>query len=204
MPKPNYFTLDNYADIFPATTRIDYTQSVPIWQIDLRQEIDPQDICDKIKDYKNKWPIGKKLPGYPVNAWTTDLLVIRRTNSFNPLVESIISNCRKINQTPHTLLQVGESWLTIYKSLDNVTQHNHGGCTLVAVYYAEADNAAPIVFDKHKIVPEAGTMLVFPGFLDHKVLATGASNGKRSIFGCNLYMMPDFNDPMLQSTYYDE
>jgi hypothetical protein len=87
----------------------------------------------------------------------------------------------------------------MYKTFDNVLRHNHGACTLVGVYYAEADNASPIVLDAYKITPQAGTVLVFPGFLDHKVQTSSLSNGSRSIFGCNIYMTVDIDQSYKKS-----
>lgn len=190
--KPNYYTLDNYSDDCPTLARIDYTQSVPIWLFDLKPEIDPTDIKQKILDYAQTFPDNKPQAGTPVRAfWTTDLYVTHRTKSFDNLVASIVNQCRKICADPALHWHVGETWCTMYKTFDNVLRHNHGACTLVGVYYAEADNASPIVLDSHKIAPQAGTVLVFPGFLDHKVQTSSTNNGSRSIFGCNIYMTAD-------------
>jgi len=198
--KPNYFTLDNYSDDCPTLTRIDYTQSVPIWSFDLRPKIDPSDIKRKMLDYAAKFPDLKPQAGTPVRAsWTTDLYVAKRTNDFDQLVNEIINQCKKICADPSLNWHVGETWCTMYKTFDNVLRHNHGACTLVGVYYAEADNASPIVLDAYKITPQAGTVLVFPGFLDHKVQTSSLSNGSRSIFGCNIYMTVDIDQSYKKS-----
>jgi hypothetical protein len=192
--KPNYFTLDNYSDDCPTLTRIDYTQSVPIWSFDLRPEIDPAEIKRKISDYAAQFPELKPQAGTPVRAsYTTDLFVIKRTDAFTDLVNAIVKQCSKISADPCLHWHVGETWCTVYKTFDNVLRHNHGACTLVGVYYAEAENASPIVLDNYKIIPQAGTVLMFPGFLDHKVQTTAISNGARAIFGCNIYMTADID-----------
>ena len=82
-------------------------------------------------------------------------------------------------------LVVSDCWGIIYETSDTTRVHNHFPAEYGCAIYLEADeDCAPIIFAGHfKIQPEAGTLVLFPGILNHEV---PANNGKRVVLSMNL------------------
>jgi hypothetical protein len=91
-------------------------------------------------------------------------------------------------------LAITDCWGAIYEAADTTLRHNHFPAEFAAVVYLEAeDGCAPIVFGGRMAVqPRPGSLLVFPGILDHEVPPTA---GRRVVIAMNLHKVSAFVPP---------
>ena len=83
-------------------------------------------------------------------------------------------------------LKVWDCWAAIYEQADFTQNHSHYPADLSCVVYLEAQQGcAPIVFDNQtRFDPTPGTIVIFPGNLNHMVPKT---EGKRTVIALNLH-----------------
>ncbi len=108
----------------------------------------------------------------------------------------IVEACaRSIGQTGladlNLELVITDCWGAIYEQADHTRRHNHFPADFAAVVYLEAaEGCAPLVFaGRTAVQPRAGSMLVFPGILDHEVPPTA---GRRVVVAMNLHKKATF------------
>ena len=75
-------------------------------------------------------------------------------------------------------------WIAQYDKGDHAERHYHYPLDWSAVYYINVeDNASPIIFGEDvKVQPENNMMLLFPGWLNHRVPKT---KSKRTLIAMN-------------------
>ena len=86
-------------------------------------------------------------------------------------------------------LIVSDCWGIIYERSDYTRVHNHFpaefGCS---IYLDAEDGCAPLIFSgHHRIQPETGMAVLFPGILNHEV---PANEGRRTVLAINLVKIP--------------
>jgi hypothetical protein len=99
--------------------------------------------------------------------------------------EAALSLAQRPLDTLNLEMVVTDCWGVLYEQADLARRHNHFPADFAAVAYLEADaDCAPIIFaGKHTLQPRPGTLVVFPGILDHEVPATP---GRRVVVAMNL------------------
>lgn len=82
-------------------------------------------------------------------------------------------------------LVVTDCWIAVYEQGDRTMRHNHFPADFACVVYLEAEpGCAPLIFGgKTAHQPTPGSMVLFPGILDHEVPATP---GRRVVVAMNL------------------
>lgn len=85
-------------------------------------------------------------------------------------------------------LEVVEYWSQIHRPLESTSTHHHGKFDKAFVYYVKVPKGAgDIVFEiediNRALTPQEGTMLLFPGWLKHKVSKNMGSDIRISIAG---------------------
>jgi len=90
-------------------------------------------------------------------------------------------------------LFTADCWCAIYEKTDETIPHNHFPSDFSAVVYLEAGPlSAPIIFANSILVnPVPGTLVLFPGILNHHVPPT---EGRRVVVAMNLFKVPRFTD----------
>jgi hypothetical protein len=80
---------------------------------------------------------------------------------------------------------VTDCWIAVYEEGDRTVRHNHFPADFGCVVYLEAEpGCAPLIFGgKTAHQPTPGSMVLFPGILDHEVPATP---GRRVVVAMNL------------------
>src|SRR5471032_2206047 len=86
-------------------------------------------------------------------------------------------------------LFVSNCWGIIYEDSDHAKPHSHFPAEFACAIYLEADEGcAPIVFSRSVAVqPKAGTMVLFPGIIQHEV---PPNKGRRVVISMNLMKRP--------------
>jgi hypothetical protein len=118
----------------------------------------------------------------------------------SPLCDSAVTIAERcsqmINAVPlHQLnmaLTVTDCWGAIYEKSDHATRHNHFPADFSVVVYLQADDdCAPLIFaGGRSFQPLAGSMICFPGILDHEV---PASASRRVVVAMNLNKKATFS-----------
>ena len=82
-------------------------------------------------------------------------------------------------------LKIIEMWAMQYEVGDSAKRHNHYPADISCSYYVDVeDGCSPIIFeDSIEIIPKNGMLVLFPSFVNHKVLST---NKKRTVISFNL------------------
>ena len=83
---------------------------------------------------------------------------------------------------------IAEFWSQIHRPLESTSTHHHGKYDMAFVYYVKVPKGAgDIVFEVEDInralTPQEGTMLIFPGWLKHKVSKNMGNDIRISIAG---------------------
>jgi hypothetical protein len=91
-------------------------------------------------------------------------------------------------------MAVTDCWGAIYGQGDGARRHNHFPADFAAVAYLEAEEGcAPIIFaGRRRLQPRPGTLVIFPGVLDHEVPDTP---GRRVVVAMNLAKKLTFPTP---------
>jgi hypothetical protein len=109
-----------------------------------------------------------------------------------PLCQSVVAIAKEVSLSVLAVdlddapLKVGSCWVIVYEEGDQTRLHNHFPATFSCAVYLEADgHCAPIVFgESFELQPKAGTLVLFPGILNHAVPAH--AGGKRVVVSMNL------------------
>ena len=90
-------------------------------------------------------------------------------------------------------LFTADCWCAVYEESDETVPHNHFPSDFSAVVYLEAeDDSAPIIFANSILVkPVSGSLVLFPGILQHHVPPT---KGRRVIVAMNIFKVPRFKN----------
>ncbi|MFZ9557509.1 MAG: hypothetical protein ACO278_09270 [Limnohabitans sp.] len=123
----------------------------------------------------------------------------RLTDKFQPLIQIAINAAKEAGKqhlnTDITALNLDyfatDCWGVIYENSDHTIPHTHFPSDFAVVAYLEAnENCAPIIFENTiQVQPVPGSMVVFPGIMNHHV---PQNNDKRVIVAMNLQKFPSF------------
>jgi hypothetical protein len=118
-----------------------------------------------------------------------------------PLTELVIKLAKKASKETLSCdldsinvdLFTADCWCAIYEESDQTIPHNHFPSDFSAVVYLEAEaDSAPIIFANSILVkPVAGSLVLFPGILQHHVPPTKA---RRVIVAMNIFKVPRFKN----------
>lgn len=174
--------------------------TLPIFKVDLRPLLQPHmDLAKKAiyelrKSHPNS-PESNVFASY-MSPWKSHLL----SKDFKPLCDSIITVAKLVAhqvlsahlETLGMDLIVSDCWGIIYENGSHTRRHNHFPAEFGCTIYLEADEeAAPIIFSgSHQVQPEVGTMVLFPGILNHEV---PPNKGMRVVLALNLMKIPKAN-----------
>jgi len=121
-------------------------------------------------------------------------------NKLVPLTELVIKIAKRASRESLSCdleginvdLFVADCWCAIYEHSDQTIPHNHFPSDFSAVIYLESQpESAPIIFANSLMVkPVPGSLVLFPGILNHHVPPT---EGRRVIVAMNLFKFPRFN-----------
>ena len=188
--------------------------STPIWITEINNY---ESINSELKNYiyqeKEKNIQGTKKSN--VNGWHSDDFDLKNENLKNFITEiskNIGSTIKDMNWDLETqLTKITSMWAIInHKDAFN-EKHHHGNSALSAAYYVKAEqNAGNIVFfdprqsnvfhhpsskevnninaQVQSVTPKAGTLVLFPSYLEHKV-DPNLSNEERIVVSFNVSLL---------------
>lgn len=121
------------------------------------------------------------------SKFTSSWFSHKENYKFVPLVNFIESCCNEIIKTffkQDWTVECLNCWGSFYEKDDFTVKHNHiPNFFGVCVYLDLEENSSNIVFEDTEIPLEKGTIIIFPGVLNHQVLPT---KGKRVVVAMNL------------------
>ena len=130
-----------------------------------------------------------------MSPWKSNLI----SPKFNPVIDTVGAIAKRVSReflradlpALNMDLKATDCWGVIYEHSDQTLLHHHFPSDLVAVLYLEAnENCAPIVFANSIMVkPVPGTLVIFPGILEHHV---PENFDKRVIVAINYQKFPSF------------
>tara|TARA_R100000005_G_C4919689_1_gene153521 strand:- start:137 stop:742 length:606 start_codon:yes stop_codon:yes gene_type:complete len=146
---------------------------------------DPFDIAGLISEHRKQ--DGTNHPSN-VKAWRSSYLTHKETTLFNDAVKYLVDKCNEIIAEyygvfiKHNCIHM---WVMEYEKGNYATKHTHYPTDWSAVYYAEMnEKSAPVVIENTLTIhPKSGTLVLFPGTLEHKVIPTSSS---RKVLAMNL------------------
>ena len=188
--------------------------STPIWTEQLSNF---ETINNELKNYiyqeKEKAPNGIKKSN--VNGWHSegfDLKNENLKNFINEISDKIGGAVKDMGWDLETqLVRITSMWAIINKEGAFNERHHHGNSSLSAAYYVKAEkNAGDIIFfdprqanvfhhpsskkannlncQVQSITPKAGTLVLFPSYLEHKV-GENLSNEERIVVSFNVSLI---------------
>jgi len=131
-------------------------------------------------------------PGHS-NIKSTGFFAHSVTNQFDDLISTIESKANEVSiimnprHAVKTSWKILETWVLVYKKLGYVLDHSHFEFGMSSVCYISADNTSPICFHNEEIKVRTGQLLIFPGFLKHRVKPITPNLQERILFASNLY-----------------
>ena len=169
--------------------------STPVWIDQINNfEIINSELKNYIYQEKEKNPNGVKKSN--VNGWHSegfDLKNENLKNFINEISNNIGSAVKDMGWDLETqLVRITNMWAIINKDRAFNEKHHHGNSALSAAYYVKAEkNAGDIIFfdprqanvfhhptsvkanslncQVQSVTPKAGTLVLFPSYLEHKV-----------------------------------
>lgn len=156
-----------------------------VYEIDLQNDIDNKVIKENILDFQKRYPKSNRSN---INAWHSSYFTNHIDTNFNNIISVVEEKCNNvINVSGFSKLKVLESWIAIYKLGDNAGKHDHYPSVFNAVYYVQTTpNSSPLILQNGlEIVPIEGTLVVFPGYVEHYVPPSNEIND-RIIMAFNL------------------
>lgn len=165
---------------------------LPIFVCDLSDQREVLDLAraaldDLRRDHPESTPSNVK--AVYMSPWKSHVL----TDKLLPLCKTA---CWVARQAAHRIctfdlsfievdMVVTDCWIAVYEEGDRTVRHNHFPADFGCVVYLEAEpGCAPLVFaGKTAHQPTPGSMVLFPGILDHEVPATP---GRRVVVAMNL------------------
>ena len=166
--------------------------NLPVYSMQLN--IDNEQLIKDIKHHRKNFPEGE---ASNVKAWRSSYKTHKQTETFDPYIDKIldavdrirISDPESFSRLELCTYKVQDFWALMYEEGDRTVRHTHYPCTWASCYYAYVDeDSAPIKFDRLRIKPKSGTLLLWNGSLFHSVPET---KGKRIAISANL-IIDDF------------
>ena len=188
--------------------------STPVW---IEQLNNFENINDELKSYiyeaRNQNPDGIKKSN--VNGWHSEGFDLKNQSLKNFITEisnNIGSAIKDMNwDLDSQAVRITSMWAIINKDGAFNERHHHGNSSLSAAYYVKAEkNAGDIIFfdprqanvfhhptakeanslncQVQSVTPKAGTLVLFPSYLEHKV-AENLSNEERIVVSFNVSLI---------------
>ena len=188
--------------------------STPIWIKELNNF---ENINDELKSYiyhaRKENPDGVKKSN--VNGWHSEGFDLKNQSLKNFITEisnNIGSAIKDMNWDLDTqTARITSMWAIINKDRAFNERHHHGNSSLSAAYYVKAEkNAGDLIFfdprqanvfhhptskeanslncQVQSVTPRAGTLVLFPSYLEHKV-AENLSNEERIVVSFNVSLI---------------
>ena len=188
--------------------------STPVWINEINNS---ESINTELKNYiykkKEKNPEGTKKSN--VNGWHSDEFDLKNENLKNFISEiskNIESAIKDMNWDLETqIVKITSMWSIINNKDAFNEKHHHGNSALSAAYYVKAkQNAGNIIFydprqanvfhhptskevnsvnaQVQSVTPKAGTLVLFPSYLEHKV-NPNLSNDERIVISFNVSLI---------------
>ena len=188
--------------------------STPVWINEINNS---ESINTELKNYiykkKEKNPEGTKKSN--VNGWHSDEFDLKNENLKNFISEiskNIGSAIKDMDWDLETqIVKITSMWSIINNKDAFNEKHHHGNSALSAAYYVKAEqNAGNIVFydprqanvfhhptskqvnsvnaQVQSVTPKAGTLVLFPSYLEHKV-NPNLSNEERIVISFNVALI---------------
>jgi len=188
--------------------------STPVWINEINNS---ENINTELKNYiykeKEKNPEGAKKSN--VNGWHSDEFDLKNENLKNFISEiskNIESAIKDMDWDLETqIVKITSMWSIINNKDAFNERHHHGNSALSAAYYVKAEqNAGDIVFydprqanvfhhptskevnsvnaQVQSVTPKAGTLVLFPSYLEHKV-NPNLSNDERIVISFNVSLI---------------
>ncbi len=153
-------------------------------------KINPNDNILKMAHQGLLEEFEKKYPSIESNVkskFTSSWFSHKENYKFTPLVNFIESCCNEIVKNyfkQDWTVECNNCWGSIYEKNDFAVEHNHFPNHLGACVYLDLEeNSSNIMFDNTEVHVENGTVIIFPGIINHQVLPT---KGKRVVVAINL------------------
>ena len=188
--------------------------STPVW---IKQLNNFENINDELKSYiyqaRKENPDGVKKSN--VNGWHSQGFDLKNQSLKNFITEisnNIGSAIKDMNWDLETqTARITNMWAIINKDRAFNERHHHGNSSLSAAYYVKAEkNAGDLIFfdprqanvfhhptskeanslncQVQSVTPRAGTLVLFPSYLEHKV-AENLSNEERIVVSFNVSLI---------------
>ena len=188
--------------------------STPVW---IKQLNNFENINDELKSYiyqaRKDNPEGVKKSN--VNGWHSEGLDLKNQSLKNFITEisnNIGSAIKDMNwDLDSQITRITNMWAIINKERAFNERHHHGNSSLSAAYYVKAEkNAGDLIFfdprqanvfhhpsskeanslncQVQSVTPKAGTLVLFPSYLEHKV-AENLSNEERIVVSFNVSLI---------------
>ena len=143
-------------------------------------------ILNMVNDYRKNNPTSVSNNSH-LSSWRSDWQTHKKDSRFNILIDFTIQALENFHlELFHSKQNFGcvEMWIAQYDKEDHAERHYHYPLDWSAVYYINVeDNASPIIFGEDvKVQPENNMMLLFPGWLNHRVPKT---KSKRTLIAMN-------------------
>ena len=167
--------------------------SLPIFTADLSKhcELELNLAKEAINELKTTHPETTKSNVYAkyMSPWKSHLLNHKLTPICDKIVtiahtvshKSLSADLRQLN----CKLVVSDCWGIIYEDSDYTRVHNHFPAEFGCSIYLETEkDCAPIIFSgEHAVQPQSGSMILFPGILNHEV---PRNTGRRTVLALNI------------------
>ena len=143
-------------------------------------------ILNMVNDYRRNNPTSFNSDSH-LSSWRSDWKTHKKDSRFNVLIDFTIETLEQIHKDLfHSEREFAciEMWIAQYDKGDHAERHYHYPLDWSAVYYINVeDNTSPIIFGEDiRVQPENNMMLLFPGWLNHRVPKT---QGKRTLIAMN-------------------
>ena len=143
-----------------------------------------------VEDYRNKNPISVNNNSH-LKSWRSSWTTHKNDSRFLELINSTIEILTKIHSdcfNENLKFICHELWAAQYDIGDYAERHYHYPLDWSVVYYVNVEKeSSPIIFGENvEVYPEKDMMLIFPGWLNHRVPPT---KGKRTVVAMNFYRL---------------
>jgi hypothetical protein len=127
-------------------------------------------------------------------AFMTSWLSHKENKNFLPLVEVVTERCKYVLREFFSIkendvnVECANCWGAVYEPGDYTLMHHHVPFLLSAcVYLRLDDNYSNIFFDDTEMPVQEGDIVIFPGYLRHRVPPT---EGHRTVVAMNFVVTP--------------
>ena len=140
-----------------------------------------------IKQYREKYPEREEHTN--LRAWRSSYETHLQEDRFDFIIQKGCDAAKCVAKeywlAPDVHYLPSAFWMCMYEKGEYARQHHHYPSDVSIVYYVDVkDDSAPIVFeDSLTIQPKNGMMLIFPAWLQHRVLET---ESERIVIAMNL------------------